>query len=68
MIQKLSFSINITFLLIKIYNLIFTITLLIKLTFLTKIEIRLRLTFKRVSSRDFEMILFRRYDNKSNIS
>ena len=32
-----------------------------------KIEIRLKLTFKRVSNRDFEMILFRRYDNESNV-
>ena len=56
-----------TFLLIKMYNLIFTITLLIKLTFLTKIEIRLKLTFKYVSNRNFEMILSYRYDNKLNI-
>ena len=56
-----------TFLLIKMYNLIFTITFLIKLTFLTKIEIRLKLTFKYISNRNFEMILSYRYDNKLNI-
>ena len=45
----LFFLIHVTFLLIKMYNLIFTITLLIKLMFSAKIEIRLRLIFKRVS-------------------
>ena len=59
--------IHITFLLIKIYNIIFIITLLIKLTFLMKIKIRLRLTFKRASCRDFEIILSRQYNIKSNI-
>ena len=49
------------------YYLIFIITLLIKLTFLIKIEIYSKLTFKCVLNRDFEMILFRRYNNKSNV-
>ena len=66
-IQKLSPSINVTFLIIKIYNLIFTTTSLIKLTFLIKIEIRLKSTFKCVSNRDFKIILSHRYNNKSNI-
>ena len=36
--------------------------------FSTKIEIRSRLTFKRVLNRGFEMILFHRCDNKLNVS
>ena len=63
----LSLLIHITFLFLKIYNLIFTITLLIKLTFLTKIKIHSKLTFKYTSCRDFEIILSHRYIIKSNV-
>ena len=63
----LFFSIHITFLLIKMYNSIFTITLLIKLAFSTKIKIHSKLTFKYALYRDFEMILSHRYNIKSNI-
>ena len=65
--SMLFFSIYVTFLLIKMYNLIFTITLLIKLTFLAKIKIRSKLTFKLTSCRGFKMILFRRYNIELNV-
>ena len=66
--SMLFLSIHVTFLLIKMYNSIFIITLSIKLAFLIKIKFYLKLIFKRASCRGFEIILFRRYNIESNVS